>query len=70
MHGPLHIAFITLLNILMIVLSVWLFAHILRGAGERRSAPDDDALDILKRRYARGEIDQDEYDEMKKNLVN
>ncbi len=68
MHGPFHIAFIALLNILLVVLSVWLFAHILRGPGERRSLTDD-ALEILKRRYARGEIDQNEFDEMKKNLV-
>ncbi len=30
--------------------------------------PDDSALEILQDRYARGEIDEDEYLRMKRNL--
>ena len=32
------------------------------------STQNENALDILKRRYAKGEIAQDEFNEMKKNL--
>ncbi len=46
---------------------------ILGGTSAERTAaavpyPDDDALDIIRRRYARGEITYDEYEALRKNL--
>ncbi len=38
------------------------------GWGESSVAGTDSALEILKRRYARGEISQEEFAERKKNL--
>lgn len=32
------------------------------------SGKDENALDILKKRYARGEINRDEYERMKRDL--
>ncbi len=38
-------------------------------SGQRPGAPQgDSALDILKRRYAKGEISKEDYDRMKKDL--
>ena len=37
-------------------------------SNKKPSNPHDDALEILKQRYARGEIDKDEYEYMKKEL--
>jgi len=55
--------------IVLIVLVVWLART---GFGARRD-PDNNgaspsALEILKQRYARGEIDQHEYDRKRKDL--
>lgn len=36
---------------------------------ERSQVHGDSALEILKKRYARGEINKAEYDEKKKDLV-
>ncbi len=43
----------------------WLALSTNRG---RRDASEESALDILKKRYARGEINKDEYEKIKKDI--
>ena len=55
-------------------LIVWAMVALVQGlsqaGGSRTSVGEQDsALEILKRRYARGEIDEKEYDEKKRNLA-
>ncbi len=50
-------------------LIIWAVVTVIdRLGGERRSAGGD-ALDILERRYARGELNHDEFEEMRRRLT-
>ena len=63
--GMVHIVLWWLLLVLgIVVLAKWLFG----GAGSR-SAPEDRALSVLRERYARGEIDKEEFDKRKRDLA-
>jgi len=62
--------------IIMIIfwgLVIWGIVALVRGVSSPSStgsyAPADSALEILNRRYARGEITKQEYEERKKDLV-
>ena len=53
-------------------LVIWGIVALVRGQSEPRSSDSsklDSALDVLKRRYARGEINKEEFEEKKKDLV-
>ena len=58
--------------LMMIIVAVFLIMVInifrKRSDLERSAYRDEKPLDILKRRYASGEITKEEYDEMKKDL--
>jgi mono/diheme cytochrome c family protein/uncharacterized membrane protein len=56
-----------ILMIVLIVLVVYVLARGLTPGGPA-SPPHETALDILKKRYARGEITKAQFDEMKKDL--
>ena len=46
---------------------IWVFARVL-GRSDSRESREDTALEILKRRYARGEITKEEYDKMRRDI--
>ncbi len=53
-------------------LVIWGIVALVRGLSGSRgsdSSTTDSALEVLKRRYARGEINKEEYAEKKKDLV-
>lgn len=60
-----------ILWIVVIGLIIWAVVAAFRRPGESdiTSRSADSALEILKRRYARGEIDKEEYEAKKKDLV-
>lgn len=59
-----------LVPLLLVGLLVWLVTGGARRFGVERgvSASDDSALNILRERYARGEIDREEYDARRRDL--
>ncbi len=50
----------------IVVLVKWMITS---SAGDVRSGGDSKALDILKQRYARGEIDEQEFQKRKRDLT-
>lgn len=59
--------------ILFLGLIIWGVVALVRGAGQPRgtdasSGQPDSALEVLRKRYARGEINKEEYEEKKKDL--
>ena len=65
--GHWYVLFGLLLYAVVIVLAVWLVLWAIRIA-PRRIRPDN-ALGILNERFARGEIDQQEYETRRKALL-
>jgi putative membrane protein len=47
---------------------IWLFALVL-GRSDSTESREDTALEILKRRYARGEITKEEYESMRRDIL-
>jgi putative membrane protein len=55
--------------ILVIMGIVWLVVWLIRRVPQlQQTSNDESAMDILKKRYARGEINREEYEEKKKLL--
>lgn len=59
--------------IVVLGLIIWVVVAAARGTGQAGSfdsaSRSESALEILKRRYARGEINKAEYEERKKDLI-
>ncbi len=60
-----------ILWIVVIGLIVWAVTAAVRRSGDSETTyrAGDSALEVLKRRYARGEINKQEYEERKKDLI-
>jgi len=63
--GMVHMVLWWLLLVLgIVVLAKWVF-----GSSGGRGATEDRALSLLRERYARGEIDKEEFDKRKRDLA-
>ena len=69
--GWFGMLFSLLFWILVIVAIVYLIKYLARASrGDRKSVQHgSNAMDILKERYARGEIDRNEFEQMKQDLM-
>ncbi|MEN8190582.1 MAG: SHOCT domain-containing protein [Thermodesulfobacteriota bacterium] len=68
--GPLGMIGTLLFWGLIIALATWFLQSIFRGNRSNNStAADKSGLNILKERYARGEIGKDEFNRMKTDLI-
>lgn len=68
--GPFSMFFWLLILALLIAAAVWFFRRNDRSGGEATpSIRRPSALDVLEERYARGEIDRDEYLQKKRDLT-
>jgi putative membrane protein len=68
--GPFHMIVWLLLLVLLVAAVVWLARSGVRAGTPPPSLPRRSAgLEILEERYARGEIDRDEYLQKKKDLA-
>jgi len=63
-----HMGFGWLFWIALIIAGFFLIRGNLSGNSSNQKT-DQSALEILKQRYARGEISKDEFDRMKKDLI-
>ncbi len=66
--------FMPIFMILFWLLVIWGIVALVRGLSGPRSSDSttpmaDSAIEVLKRRYARGEIGKEEYEEKKKDLI-
>jgi putative membrane protein len=65
--GPFMMMIFWIAIILAIIFFIRWLSFSTRAGGT--SKPEDSALDILKKRYARGEINKEEFEEKKKDLM-
>jgi putative membrane protein len=66
--GWLGMILMSLFWIAVVVGIVFLIIWLVRSGGGRKGGESNSALDILKKRYARGEINKEEFEDKKKDL--
>ncbi|MFO7658962.1 MAG: SHOCT domain-containing protein [Bacteroidales bacterium] len=58
-----------IISLIVIAAIVWLLVKAINRTGQSKRLGEKNPLDILKERYARGEITKEEFEERKKDLT-
>jgi len=69
MMGGFDMGFMWIILIIIIVAAILVGKGSLSPAKKEGEPPREPALDVLKKRYARGEINKEEFEEKKKDLT-
>ena len=67
--GLLHMVFWLVILVAVIVAAIWLIRSMAGGSASPVEGRRSPGLDVLEERYARGEINRDEYLEKKKDIL-
>lgn len=71
-HGNLHgfgMGWGWIFGLIILAIIIWLVIRVINQNSSQKQTDNRSALDILKERYARGEISKEEYEEKKKNIL-
>ena len=58
-----------IIGLILLVLVIWLVVRATYQPSSSATQPEETALDVLKKRYARGEISKEEFEDKKKDLI-
>ena len=67
-YGPFHLIIWIVILIAIVALVVWLVRSLGVGGGHQLPPRRSPGLDVLEERYARGEINRDEYLQKKRDM--
>ena len=69
MGGGFSMGFITIILLVIVGVVVWIMlANVRKSKTGGASQENESALELLKKRYVRGEISQQEFEEKKRNI--
>ena len=67
--GSLHMVFWIVIMVAIAAICAWGMRSMCMPGGQRATSPRSSGLDVLEQRYARGEINRDEYLQKKNDIA-
>ena len=66
--GLIGVIFVIIFVVVLIVAFIGLRPNVYQGKDQKSEPPSETPREILEKRYARGEIDKDEFDRISKDI--